>query len=145
MTDGNATHIAEQVAEAGNDVLGIPGLTPGGAGVWVGVLMALIAAISGATRWWIIGMPERKRAANEAIAAETKAMDSLVAHLTEEVKRLGIMVSDLSSQVVGLQHELAKAEAVIIRMKAANDALGEARQVAANIVAADRVADRRLK
>lgn len=132
------------MSDAGNSVLGIQGLTPGGAGVWVGVLMALIATIGTACRWWIVGMPERKRAENEAIAAETKAMDSLVAHLTEEVKRLGVMVSDLSSQVVGLQHELAKAEAVIIRMKAANDALGEARQVAANIVAADRIADRRM-
>lgn len=132
------------MTDPGNSVLGIPGLTPGGAGVWVGVLMALIATIGTACRWWIVGMPERKRAENEAIAAETKAMDSLVAHLTEEVKRLGVMVSDLSSQVVGLQHELAKAEAVIIRMKAANDALGEARQVAANIVAADRIADRRM-
>lgn len=123
----------------GNDVFGIAGLTPGGLGVWGILLFAAGTCI----RWWIVGMPERKRAANEGVAADTKAMDSLVTHLTEEVKRLGVMVADLSTQVVTLQHELAKAEAVIIRMKAVNDALGETRQIAANIVAGDRIADRR--
>ena len=53
----------------GNSLFGVEGLTFSGLGIW-----GLIAAI---VIWWVRGMPERRRAANEHVTVSAAAMDAL--------------------------------------------------------------------
>lgn len=114
----------------GNDVLGIHGLTPGGLGIW-GLIGLIII-------WWIRGMAERRRAANEGTTANTAATALLIKHLTEEVERLGKLVTGQAERITELEHKLIHTEGEVIRLKAASAGLGDAAQHAALIVAAEK-------
>lgn len=112
----------------GNDVFGIRGLTPGGLGIW-GLIGLIII-------WWIRGMAERRRAANEGTTASAAATAILIKHLTEEVERLGKLVSSQSSRITELEHKLLHTEGEVVRLKAASAGIGDAREHAALIIAA---------
>lgn len=123
-----AAMAAVPVEVEGNDVLGIRGLTPGGLGIW-GLIGLIII-------WWIRGMAERRRAANEGTTASAAATAILIKHLTEEVERLGKLVSSQSSRITELEHKLLHTEGEVVRLKAASAGIGDAREHAALIVAA---------
>ena len=114
----------------GNSLFGVEGLTFSGFGIW-----GLIAAI---VIWWVRGMPERSRAANEHVTVSAAAMDALVEHLTAEVERLGMLVTVQSGRITELEHKLSRTEGEVIRLKAASAGLGDAAQHAALIVAAEK-------
>lgn len=114
----------------GNSLFGVEGLTFSGLGIW-----GLIAAI---VIWWVRGMPERRRAANEHVTVSAAAMDALVKHLTAEVERLGMLVTVQSGRITELEHKLSHTEGEVIRLKAASAGLGDAAQHAALIVAAEK-------
>lgn len=114
----------------GNSLFGVEGLTFSGLGIW-----GLIAAI---VIWWVRGMPERRRAANEHVTVSAAAMDALVKHLTAEVERLGMLVTAQSGRITELEHKLSHTEGEVIRLKAASAGLGDAAQHAALIVAAEK-------
>ncbi len=115
----------------GGDLFGIEGLTPGGAGIWVGLVGICI--------WWIRGMAERRRAANEGLSVGAAAMDALVKHLTAEVERLGTLVTIQSGRITELEHKLLHTEGEVVRLKAASAGFGDAREHAALIVAAEKL------
>lgn len=122
---------AVPVEVEGNDVFGIHGLTPGGLGIW-GLIGLIII-------WWIRGMADRRRAANEGTSANAAATAVLIKHLTEEVERLGKLVASQSGRITELEHKLLQTEGEVVRLKAANAGLGDAAQHAALIVAAERL------
>lgn len=117
-------------ASAGMNLFGIAGLTPGGLGIWAGLL--------GLVAWWIRGMPERKRATNESLAAGTAATTALIQHLTSEVERLSAMVTSQSTRIEHLEAELNVTKGEVTKLRAINDGQGEIRARAADRVARPR-------
>jgi hypothetical protein len=83
------------------DSFGIHGLTIGGLGVW-GILLMLAG---GTVVWWIRGIPERKRADNEAIPVESEAMNVLFKNMQAEIKRMGLKIDRLERRVGILEQE----------------------------------------
>lgn len=123
----SALAAAIPVVVQGNDLFGVEGLSFSGLGTW-GLLAAIVI-------WWVRGMPERRRAANEHVTVSATAMAALVKHLTAEVERLGALVTIQSSRITELEHKLSHTEGEVIRLKAASAGLGDAAQHAALIVA----------
>lgn len=103
---------ASDQTSAGMNLFGVAGLTPGGLGIWAGLI--------GAAVWWIRGMPDRKRAMNESVAAGTAATTALIQHLTSEVERLSAMVTAYSARVEHLEDELATTRAEVTQLRAVN-------------------------
>lgn len=116
----------------GNDVFGIAGLTPGGLGVWVGGATAILI-------WWIRGMADRRRAENEGTTAGAAATGVLIDHLTKEVERLAKLVATQSNRITELEHKLLHTEGEVVRLKAASAGMGDAREHAALIIAAEKL------
>jgi hypothetical protein len=117
-----------------NDVLGIAGLTPGGLGIWV--------LVGGLVAWWIRGMADRRRASNEGVTAESKASEAQFMRLEREIGRMLGRIEALEKGLAECEHRHAVAEAEVFRLRAMNDARGEIRQRAQEVVAADRANDR---
>jgi hypothetical protein len=129
---------------AGN-LLGIEGLTIGGLGIWC----TLLTLIAGAVVWWIRGMPERKRADNEAIPVESAASSTLFKNMQTEMKRMATQIARLDKRVTDLEAEKSSlvrerdaALAKVARLEAVNDGQGEMRQRAAAFLAVERMQDR---
>lgn len=109
------------------NIFGIPGMTAGAAGIWVLVIMGLIAIAT----WLIRTAADRKRAENEGITTLSGATDAVIKVLTAEVKRLSEQVDRLTTEVSSLKKELhesreredalRKAELGVIRGAAQND------------------------
>jgi hypothetical protein len=124
------------------NLFGIEGLTIGGLGIW-GILLMLGGAI---IVWWIRGMPDRKRADNEAIPVESAATDVLFKNMQAEIKRMGLKVDRLERRVGILEdenralvRERDAALANLARLEAVNQGRGQMRTEAARIIAADRL------
>lgn len=122
------------------DLFGILGLQLGSLPMWL-TFLGLVA-------WWIRGMAERRRAANEGVTAESMANDKLFANLTAEVERMGKKLSAAEARITHVEAELrdvrdAKAltDAENVMLRAKLQSVGEIRQTAALIVAADRVGE----
>lgn len=97
--------------------LGIDGLTPGA----VGIILTMIGL---SIIWFIRGMADRKRAANEEITTLSGATDTVIEILTAEVKRLSEQVEKLTKQVSSLEkelHEERQSKLGVIRASAQND------------------------
>ena len=128
-----------------SNLFGIEGLTIGGLGIW-GILLILIAGI---VAWWIRGMPDRKRAENEAIPAEAAASNALFRNMQAEMKRMAAQIARLDKRVTDLEAEkstlMRERDAALAdnaRLRAVNDGQGEMRQRAAAVVAVERIQDR---
>ena len=128
-----------------SNLFGIEGLTIGGLGIW-GILLMLIAGI---IAWWSRGMPDRKRAENEAIPAEAAASDALFRNMQAEMRRMAAQIARLDKRVTDLEAEkstlMRERDAALAdnaRLRAVNDGQGEMRQRAAAIVAVERMQDR---
>lgn len=130
---------------AATNLFGITGLTIGGLGIWC----TLLTLLAGIVVWWIRGMPDRKRAENEAIPVESEAMNILFKNMQAEIRRMGERVGKLEKRITvleeenrGLVKERDAALAENARLRAVNEGRGEMRQRAAAIVAVERMADR---
>jgi len=115
-------------------------------GIWTLVVLAT-GAIGTAAAWWIRGMPERKRAANEGMSVEDAATARLIEGLTAEMARLQERVASQDRRITALESEVreghdreAALRAENLGLKAVIQSRGEIRQRAAQIVAADRLA-----
>jgi septal ring factor EnvC (AmiA/AmiB activator) len=102
----------------GEHILGISGLTPGGLGIWV--------LVFGLAARWIRGMPDRRRAGNEGVTAESKASQAQYERLEKEIARLTARVAAQGERIDRLEHDLiecerkhAEAESEIARLKSA--------------------------
>jgi hypothetical protein len=127
------------------NLFGIEGLTVNGLGIW-GILLLLAGGIA---VWWVRGMPDRKRADNEAIPVESAATDVLFKNMQAEIRRMGQKVDRLERRVGALEdenrtlvRERDAALAKVARLEAIADGRGEMRQRAATIVAVERIQDR---
>lgn len=128
------------------NLFGIEGLTIGGLGVWC----TLLTLLAGIVVWWIRGIPERKRAHNEAIPVESEAMNVLFKNMQAEIRRMGLKVDRLERRVDILEQEnraLVRerdaALARVARLEAVNQGQGQMRAEAATIIAADRLGERK--
>jgi predicted transcriptional regulator len=124
------------------NLFGIEGLTIGGLGIW-GILLLLAGSLA---VWWIRGMPDRKRADNEAIPAEAAASNALFKNMQAEMKRMAAQIARLDRRVTDLEAEKSSlvrerdaALAENARLRAVNHGQGQMRQEAAAIVAVDRL------
>lgn len=124
------------------NLFGIPGLTIGGLGIW-GIFLLIVGGIA---VWWVRGMPERKRASNEAVPVESAAMNVLFRNMQAEIKRMGAKVDKLEKRVSDLETEkravVKERDAALAenaRLRAVNDGQGQMRAEAAAIVAVDRL------
>ena len=83
--------------------LGIAGLTVGGAGVWVLVVLALGAAL----RQWIAGIADRKRAETEGMSAkelaDTAAHNNLFEMMQRQMTRMEVEIKALTVRVAELE------------------------------------------
>lgn len=127
------------------NLFGIEGLTIGGLGVWC----TLLTLLAGTVVWWIRGIPERKRADNEAIPVESEAMNVLFKNMQAEIRRMGLKVDRLERRVGILEQENRalvrerdEALARVARLEAVNQGQGQMRAEAATIIAADRLEER---
>jgi len=119
-------------------LLGIMGLTPGGLGIWV--------LVFGLAAWWVRGMADRRRAANEGVGVESAATKALfdqlqaeIERLTKRIERQDERIAALEAEVRECEHARAVAEAEVLKLRAVNAVQGEVRQRAAQVVAADRM------
>lgn len=126
---------------AADNLFGIMGLTPGGLGIWV--------LVFGLAAWWVRGMADRRRAANEGVGVESAATKVLFDQLQAEIERLTKRIEKQDERIAALEIEVheeriarAKAEAEILRLNAFNAVQGEVRQRAAQVVAAERIEGR---
>jgi predicted transcriptional regulator len=128
------------------NLFGIEGLTIGGLGIW-GILLLLAGSLA---VWWIRGMPDRKRADNEAIPAEAAASNALFKNIQAEMNRMAAQIARLDRRVTDLEAEksslmrerdAALAENALLRAVA--HLQGRTRQEAAAIVAVDRLGAKR--
>lgn len=94
-----------------DNLFGVTGLTPGGLGIWV--------LVFGLAAWWVRGMADRRRAANEGVTVESTAASQLIAHLQAEIGRLSSRLDlveqdlrDSRSEVSRLRHRLANHETI---------------------------------
>ena len=122
----------------GEHIFGIMGLTPGGLGIWV--------LVFGLAAWWVRGMADRRRAANEGLGIESAATKALfeqlqaeIERLTKRIERQDERIAALEAEVRDCEHARAVAEAEVLRLRAINDVQGEARQRAQQVVAAERL------
>ena len=83
------------------NLFGIEGLTIGGLGIW-GILLLLAGSLA---VWWIRGMPDRKRADNEAIPAEAAASNALFKNMQAEMNRMAAQIARLDRRVTDLEAE----------------------------------------
>ena len=116
------------------------------AGIW-SVFAAVCVGLVAAFGYWIRGMPERRRAANEGMSVEDAATAKLIEGLTAEMARLQARVEGQEKRITALETEVREGhdrEAVLkadnLRLTAILDARGEIRQRAQQVVAADRLA-----
>ena len=107
---------------AGEHIFGIMGLTPGGLGIWV--------LVFGLAAWWVRGMADRRRAANEGLGVESAATKALFEQLQAEIERLSKRIERQDERIAALEaevreceHARAVAEAEVLRLRAMNAAL----------------------
>jgi hypothetical protein len=132
--------------QSGEHILGIAGMTPGGVGIWALVILALIGGSYRLGVKWVGGMPDRKRAENEAIPAASTANEAIMTRMVAEMERMGkriekleLRVDELEESERGLIGERDAALAENARLRAIHQGQGEARAHAAAIVAVDRL------
>lgn len=131
------------------NLFGIPGLTIGGLGVWC----TLLTLLAGIVVWWIRGIPDRKRAENEAIPVEAEAMNVLFKNMQAEIRRMGLKVDRLERRVGILEQEnriLVRERDVALARVARLEAVGRRQDqmptdVATKIVAVDRRQERQSR
>lgn len=126
------------------NVLGISGLTIGGAGTWALVILGIIAI----TIWWVRGMADRKRADIAGNDSEEAAIDAQWKRFQGEIDRLLKRINQLEDRVEHLESELdesrereAAAVADLTKLRAIHSGQGQVRQEAAVLVAAERIVD----
>lgn len=115
---------------------------------------AVVAMAGGISAWWVRGLADRMRARNESITVESKASQAQFDRLEREISRLtrtvevqGETIEKCNHRIDKLERDLiecerkhAEAETVIFTLRQANNIIGEGRQLAATIVAAERLA-----
>jgi hypothetical protein len=131
------------------NLLGIKGLTVGGAGIWVLVLLVVIGGTGRIINKWVTGMADRKRAANEGVTVEVAANEALMNRMLAEMARMGTRIEKLEARVGeleadkrGLTAERDAALAENARLRAVNQGQGEVNQRVAQLVAIERLEDR---
>lgn len=130
------------------NVLGISGLTVGGAGIWALVILAVGTILA----WWVRGIPERKRAeiagadSEEAVvAAQWARFQKEIDRLLRRVEQLEGRVNTLEGERDQLRQERDAAVSELIKLRAANAGQGQVRQEAAVLVAAERIVDEKQR
>ena len=118
-------------------------------GVWAIFALALIAGVARVVLKWVGGMPDRKRADNEAVTVESAANDVLMKRMLAELQRMSVRIEKLEVRVDELEESerglIAERDAALAenaRLRAVNQGQGEVRQQVAAIVAADRLEKR---
>jgi len=71
----------------------------------LGICGILLVLAGGIAVWWIRGIPDRKRAENEAIPVEAEAMNVLFKNMQAEIRRMGLKVDRLERRVGILEQE----------------------------------------
>lgn len=126
--------------------LGVPGLS-------VGALGIMLTIMGGIAAWWVRGLADRRRALNESVTVESKAsqaqfdrLEKEIARLTRTVEAQGETIIKCNDRIDKLEHDLiecerrhADAENRLLRLTQANNIVAEGRQLAAQIVAVDRL------
>lgn len=81
-------------------------LAPGTLPVW-GTFLAMLSILGLVLRVWIVGLPDRRRADNEAHVIEGSEMERVVAELRSQIKDLRAEVHLYRNEVQALQSELS--------------------------------------
>jgi predicted nucleic acid-binding Zn-ribbon protein len=111
------------------------GWTPGAVGIWGGLAIAALTIAGRAALKWIIGMPDRRRAANESMGAEENVTAAVYSRMVSEMERLGKRIESLETRVAeleaenrGIVKERDMARAEVARLEAVNLGRGEFKQ-----------------
>jgi septal ring factor EnvC (AmiA/AmiB activator) len=128
------------------DILGIPGLTLGAAGIW----LALITYVGRVAIRWIMGMPDRRRAEiaghesqEDAIDAQWKRFQGEIDRLLKRVEQLEGRVKQLEGENNTIREERDTAVSELIKLRAVNAGQGQTRQEAAVLVSAERIVEQK--
>lgn len=116
-------------------LFGIAGLTIGGVGVWALVLLAVLAI----ARYWVIGMPDRRRADIEGESAADVARAHLFAQMGEQMDRMSKEIASLKQRVAELELNERNNLTELIQLRGAGQVESRVRQRTQEIVSADRV------
>lgn len=120
-------------------LFGITGLTVGGVGIWGVFLLAAGTAF----RSWVIGMADRKRAANEGESIDEKAAAEaraqLFTQMQEQMTAMAREIANLKARVAELEANERNNLTELIELRGAKQVESRVRQRTQEIVSAERV------
>lgn len=123
---------------APQSLFGITGLTVGGVGIWVGVILAFVHVL----RKWVEGMADRRRAENEGQSAEDKAAGEaraqLFTQMQQQLKAMADEVAKLKLRVEEVEEQNRHYLTELIELRATAQVEGRVRQLAQTVVSAER-------